>query len=56
MLAAFLLMVAGCHQSAEQQAATSQELGELYKEVLTAAISFFVPLASPKVLSLDNKS
>ena len=32
-------MVAGCHQSAEQQAATSQELGELYKEVLTAAIS-----------------
>ena len=38
-IAAFLLMVAGCHQSAEQPSATSQKVGELYKEVLTSAIS-----------------
>ena len=34
-----VLTFVSCRGPAEQQAATSQELGELYKEVLTAAIS-----------------
>ena len=34
-----VLTCVSCHGAAEEQAATSLELGELYKEVLTAAIS-----------------
>lgn len=34
-----VLTFVSCHGPAEQKAVTSQELRELYKEVLTAAIS-----------------